>query len=144
MCGTRSGYVAHRSTKEIPCDACKQAEKEYKSNWYKKNKLKVLQKHRQWDINNPEKRRELRRKTERKRRSDKFNNGFEPYTEKEVLEKYGLICHICLKNIDLSLNRRDPMGFQVDHVIPLSRGGEDKLDNVKPSHAKCNQQKGNS
>jgi 5-methylcytosine-specific restriction endonuclease McrA len=144
ICGTRFGYQKHRELKEEYCDACKQAEKQYKSKWYNKNKLKILAKHKDWDLKNPEKRKELRRKNERKRRSNKFNNGSDFYTEKQIIDIYGNFCHICLNSIDLSLNRRDPMGFQVDHVIPLSKGGEDKINNVKPSHAICNQQKGNN
>jgi len=142
ICGTRFGYQKHRELKEAYCDECKQAEKQYKSEWYMNNKSKILAKHKEWDLNNSEKRKELRRKTERKRRADKFNNGSELYTEDQVLEKYGKVCHICSNEIDLSLDRRNPMGFQVDHVLPLAKGGEDKITNVKPSHARCNQQKG--
>ena len=37
-------------------------------------------------------------------------------------------------------DRRSP---SVDHVVPLSRGGDDTLANVKLSHLTCNLSKGN-
>ena len=142
VCGSRAGYQKHKSMREEYCNACKKAESQYKSEWYKKNKITILAKHKEWDLKNTEKRRELRRKTERKRRSDKFNNGSEPYSEQQVLNEYEAICHICTNSIDLSLSRKSPMGLQIDHLVPLAKGGQDKLNNVRPSHARCNQQKG--
>ena len=84
----------------------------------------------------------------RRRRALKLSNGAEPYTEAEVLELHGAVCHLCQTKIDLTLNRKIGaegwrMSLQIDHVIPLSKGGSDTLANVKPSHAKCNMDKGN-
>jgi len=86
---------------------------------------------------------EIVRANARKRRARKKNNGFEKYTEAQVLELYGNICHLCKKPIDLSLPRKIGSegwrnSLQIDHVIPLAKGGPDMLANVKPSHAKCN------
>jgi len=35
-----------------------------------------------------------------------------------------------------------PMSYVVDHVIPLSRGGADTIDNKQPTHRTCNRAKG--
>jgi 5-methylcytosine-specific restriction endonuclease McrA len=90
----------------------------------------------------PEKVRELARK----RRATKRANGWERYTEAQVLELHGAMCHICGDSIDLSLNRKIgtegwEMSLHIDHVIPIAKGGPDKLSNVKPSHGKCNLKK---
>jgi 5-methylcytosine-specific restriction endonuclease McrA len=90
----------------------------------------------------PEKVRELARK----RRATKRANGWERYTEAQVLELHGAVCHICGDPIDLSLNRKIgsegwEMSLHIDHVIPISKGGPDKLSNVKPSHGQCNLKK---
>jgi predicted HNH restriction endonuclease len=90
----------------------------------------------------PEKVRELARK----RRATKRANGWERYTEAQVLELHGAVCHICGSEIDLTLDRRIgkegwEMSLHIDHVIPISKGGPDKLSNVKPSHGKCNLKK---
>jgi len=90
----------------------------------------------------PEKVREIARK----RRATKRANGWEKYTEAQVLDLHGAVCHICGGEIDLTLDRRIgkegwEMSLQIDHVIPISKGGPDKLSNVKPSHGKCNLKK---
>lgn len=90
----------------------------------------------------PEKMREIARK----RRAKKRANGWEKYTEAQVLEMHGAVCHICGNQIDLTLDRRIgkegwEMSLHIDHVIPISKGGPDKLSNVKPSHGKCNLKK---
>jgi 5-methylcytosine-specific restriction endonuclease McrA len=79
----------------------------------------------------------------RRKRAKKKANGWERYTEAQVLELHGAVCHICGDPIDLSLSRRIgtknwEMGLHIDHVIPISKGGPDKLSNVKPSHGRCN------
>ena len=35
----------------------------------------------------------------------------------------------------------DPMRYEVDHVVPLARGGADSLSNKQATHRKCNSQK---
>lgn len=90
----------------------------------------------------------FRRKHSR-RLAIKLKNGFEPYDELQVLAKYGSNCHICNKAIDLDAPRRVgagngwEYGLHIDHVIPLSKGGPDTLENVRPAHAVCNLQKSN-
>ena len=55
----------------------------------------------------------------------------------------GAPCHLCGKAIDYSLPAGDPMSFELDEIIPVSRGG-DPLDreNVAPAHRICNQMRG--
>jgi 5-methylcytosine-specific restriction endonuclease McrA len=60
----------------------------------------------------------------------------------------GCVCHLCGHPIDLTI-RWDPdhpdTGYgTVDHIVPLSRGG-DPLDpnNQAPAHYGCNSRKGN-
>ena len=52
-------------------------------------------------------------------------------------------CGICLKPIDYSLPHLDPGEFVVDHVIPLSRGGLDVIENKQAAHRSCNASKSN-
>jgi 5-methylcytosine-specific restriction endonuclease McrA len=82
----------------------------------------------------------------RRRRARMLGNGVEVYTELQVLETYGTDCHICNRPVDMSAPRRsgDPgweTGLHIDHVIPISRGGQDSLANVRPSHGVCNLKK---
>lgn len=59
----------------------------------------------------------------------------------QVLREYGSACHICHEEIDLTIPRTSRMGLTVDHVIPLSKGGSDELDNLRPAHWICNNRK---
>ena len=60
-----------------------------------------------------------------------------------LIERDGNVCHICLTQIDLSLARNSRFGATIDHVIPVSKGGADTLDNMKLAHWICNIKKGN-
>lgn len=59
-----------------------------------------------------------------------------------VLQK-GSDCGICNNPIDMNVSRTSKMGLTVDHIIPLSKGGADTLDNMQPAHWICNVRKGN-
>ena len=113
--------------------------------WVEKNKEKIRKQKKEYQQNNPHKAREA----DRRRRALKKENIHEPYSEKQVLEKYGTACHICKEEIDLSANRASgspgwQQGLHLDHVVPLSKGGPDTIDNVKPAHGLCNLQKNDS
>ena len=119
----------------------RESDKEYRKN----NKEQILERAKEYHQNNPHKTREKARK----RRALKKANVHEPYTEDQVLEKYGTNCHICKEEINLLANRSSgapgwEQGLHIDHVIPLSKGGADSLNNVKPAHGSCNLQKNDS
>jgi len=95
---------------------------------------------------------ELHNATSRRRRARIRNQGYEFFTEADVLNKYGFSCHLCGLKIDLTAPRSGrskgalelgwEQGLHIDHIIPIARGGSDTLDNVRPSHAICNLSKG--
>jgi hypothetical protein len=59
----------------------------------------------------------------------------------QVVRQYGSSCHICKEPIDLELARTHRFGLTVDHVIPVNKGGNDELDNLRPAHWICNVKK---
>jgi 5-methylcytosine-specific restriction endonuclease McrA len=110
---------------------------------YQTNIEQQREKHRRYGQEHPEKIREFARR----RRARKRMNGSEPYTEAQVLRIHGTLCHICAGPIDLTKPRKIgsngwALSLQIDHVIPLAKGGPDTLENVKPAHARCNIAKG--
>lgn len=60
-----------------------------------------------------------------------------------LIERDGNVCHLCNLEIDLSLARNSRFGATIDHVVPVSKGGADTLDNMKLAHWICNIKKGN-
>lgn len=47
-------------------------------------------------------------------------------------------CALCGDDIDYTLPTPHPDSFEVDHIIPISQGGADSLDNKQASHRRCN------
>lgn len=146
-CGTNTGYNRHKAKKEDACDACNQARREYQNAWAEKNREKKREYARNWNKLHKDYRLQLKRENSRKRRAQKHSGSYDKYTEAEVLEKYGSICHICLGEIDLTAPRSTAkagweLGLHIDHVVSLLKGGSDTLENVRPSHGQCNLSKG--
>jgi len=115
--------------------------------WYQNNVDKAVENRKIWNNSNREKVRNYSIKSKNKRRANKLNNGFEPYTKEQVLQMYGTKCHICNIEIDLSAPRltgKDGWqnGLHIDHLVPISTGGADTLENVRPAHGLCNVKKG--
>ena len=84
------------------------------------------------------------REASRKRVAKERGVYHEKWTEKQLHETYGTDCYICNKAIDFDAPRVGPgseLSSWPDHVIPVSRGGEDTIRNVRPCHRKCNQLK---
>ena len=50
-------------------------------------------------------------------------------------------CALCGDPNDYALRSPDPMSFEVDHVVPIARGGADDLRNKQAAHRKCNRDK---
>jgi 5-methylcytosine-specific restriction endonuclease McrA len=68
------------------------------------------------------------------------------YSRDSILERDDYICYLCGDKVDLNApyNMREDgweMYPHLDHVIPLSKGGDDTPDNVRTTHAKCNMAK---
>ena len=132
--GSRSGYDWHRRDKqEEPCQDCTSAERAYWKNQRIIRKEQINRLRRDWRFRTPNARRHFRR-----------NNTFPGnYSDSDVLSTYGIDCHICQTSIDLNAPRQVGQpgwekGLHIDHVYPLSKGGLDTLENVRPSHGQCN------
>lgn len=84
-----------------------------------------------WRAANPDK---VRLESSR-HRAHKMNAFVEDVTVERLLEMSGGACGICLAIIA-------PGEESVDHIIPLSRGGEHSYRNTQAAHLLCNLRKG--
>lgn len=78
----------------------------------------------------PEHVRMLKRKHHGTRRARKLDQFVEEVDPLVVFERDSGVCGICQEKIDGD--------FHVDHIIPLSKGGEHSYANVQAAHPRCN------
>lgn len=58
-----------------------------------------------------------------------------------TLKARGDDCGICRQPINYELPQYHPESFEVDHIVPIARGGTKTLDNCQPTHRRCNRAK---
>ena len=64
------------------------------------------------------------------------------YTRAEIAERDSYTCQLCGDPVDMGLRAPDRMSATIDHVVPLSVGGNDTRSNVQLAHWSCNSRKG--
>jgi 5-methylcytosine-specific restriction endonuclease McrA len=126
--------------------------------WREKNKEKANARQRIWREKNKEKDSAYKAKYKeryphksgeytRQRRARKQQAIVIPYKVLDVLNIYGSNCHLCGKEINLEAPKKTGKegwehGLHIDHLIPISMGGSDTIDNVRPAHGWCNMSRG--
>ena len=74
----------------------------------------------------------------------RYRNGYARRKLRAWLKAQGLPCHLCGLPIDYSLPAGHPMSYEVDEIVPVSKGGSPiDRNNVAPAHRICNQRRGN-
>ena len=138
-CGTNAGAQAHYVRGESYCQPCKTAKKFARDAYDKAHPDLRKARAKRWRDNNPEKVRA---------NSLKYFGRLRSYSIEQVIERYGTNCTICQLPIDFTAPRATrfegwELGLQIDHHFPISKGGFDSLDNVRPVHGACNIKKSN-
>lgn len=90
-----------------------------------------------WWEENPEKRRTYSHERRVKIRGGESDN----HTESQVIAQYGEHCIYCGVRVAVGGKRISGM-FTKEHVLPVDLGGDNTLDNVRPSCGSCNSSKG--
>jgi 5-methylcytosine-specific restriction endonuclease McrA len=57
------------------------------------------------------------------------------WQRKNLIAKYDAVCYLCHEPF------KTLKDITIDHWVPLSKGGLDKLENYRLAHAECNQLK---
>jgi len=97
--------------------------------YYQNNKEKSLERNKHWRIKNPEKM--VINGQRRRARVEKLPNTFTALQWKEAKEYFNYKCAYCGEEAPLAM----------DHVVPVSKGGEFTRDNIVPSCQSCNSKK---
>lgn len=78
------------------------------------------------------------------KKNPRYSNGNLRRKLRARLKSEGRPCAICGRAIDYSLPANDPMSFEVDEIVPVSRGGSPyDYSNLQPAHRACNLRKSN-
>jgi 5-methylcytosine-specific restriction endonuclease McrA len=153
-----SDFYSNSSVKSGLRPECIECHKKYSKQYRENNKEQETDRAKKYREHNPEKVKALfkryreqnkdkRSGWNKKRRALKLGNSHIPYTLEDIFKEYGFNCFICGKAIDLSAPRQPgkngwELGLHIDHLISLKNGGADSLQNVRPTHGKCNLKKG--
>lgn len=77
-----------------------------------------------------------------RRRRLQVQASSEPYTREEIAERDGYRCKLCGRKVNMRLQYPHLKAPTIDHVIPLTDGGDDTRVNVQLAHFQCNSRKG--
>lgn len=59
-----------------------------------------------------------------------------------LIERDGDLCYLCGRQVSDALPFTHPLKANIDHVVPISKGGTHTLDNVRVACRSCNSAKG--
>jgi 5-methylcytosine-specific restriction endonuclease McrA len=105
--------------------------REWKAKWRESNP----EYHINWERANRKRARQLKRKSEAKRRAKKRGLLAEDVCPEEIFNRDSGVCGICLAPVD-------PSNWHLDHIVPLALGGPHVSENVQVTHPLCNMRKG--
>jgi 5-methylcytosine-specific restriction endonuclease McrA len=101
---------------------------------YESNRDEVIARSKTWAENYPEKVRQAKTNNLRKRRAARHagRGHFTVEEFKELCARYGNKCLACGDTEAV---------LEADHVVPLTRGGSDSINNIQPLCGTCNREK---
>lgn len=66
----------------------------------------------------------------------------EVFAHREIFERDAWRCGVCTKSINPELTYPHPSSASLDHVVPLSEGGQHTRANTRATHLRCNLSRG--
>jgi 5-methylcytosine-specific restriction endonuclease McrA len=107
-----------------------------------------------WEATHPDKMKEIKTRWGRNHpeqilasvhvRNVRIRGGItEKFLASEIFDRDDWICRICHRSIGRHYRFPDGLSASLDHVIPISKGGDHTRANVQSTHLRCNMRKGN-
>lgn len=78
-----------------------------------------------------------------RRRAHKYGVHYEYVSPRTIHERDGWMCGLCGKRVDKLLAHPHPMSASLDHIVPISCGGDHVAANLTCAHLACNVAKSN-
>jgi 5-methylcytosine-specific restriction endonuclease McrA len=126
----RHDYYLRRKAAE-PEDQRRQRERERTKRRYLSDPAGWLASQKNWRERNPEKAHAYTRASHGKRRAATKGVSFTTAEWLALLERHGGRCAYCGSDF----------GIEIDHRIPLNRGGSNTIENILPACRRCNRRK---
>lgn len=115
--------------------------REYLRQWREAHPEQALEGQRRWREAHPERARELSATYTQTRRARKAEAFVEVVESGVVFALGDGFCGLCVQPIDLTLRWPHPESFSIEHITPLSKGGEHSYVNTQSAHLVCNMRK---
>lgn len=136
----REEYIEH-AKKRYALDP--EGKKEYQRKYYQTNKEKVSISNKKWQLKNIDKVRQIHADVMNRRRARLRTSKREKYNREFIFDRFGGYCIVCDEAINKTIRFPSLESFTIHHIVPISRGGPDIMDNVAPAHFRCNMKVGN-
>ena len=144
-CENHPGYAKkweseHKEQRKKDWKKYREEHKEYRNKcwreWASENKEKVLENHRKWMKTENGKAHDQRGQIKRRAKIKEIVNTLTTKEWLDILEKYNYECVYCGVEFDCeNLPTKD-------HIIPISKGGNNTKENIVPACQSCNSKKG--
>ena len=85
----------------------------------------------------------IMRQARHRRRARMHNAQVEEVDPLVIAKRDKYKCHICRKRVNMDLDVQDIYSPTMDHLIPISVGGDHTYANIRLAHRICNSRKGN-
>lgn len=85
----------------------------------------------------------ITRQARHRRRARMHNAKVEEVDPQVIAKRDKYKCHICRKRVNMDLDCQDKYSATMDHLIPISLGGDHTYANIQLAHRICNSIKGN-
>lgn len=140
--GTNSGYQYWG----CPCPSCLAAHKAYQREYHQRNQAAKNEKTRLWRRLNPGYESELYQRSASRRASRKINSRAYKFKKRSLNCNHTCVTPGAISKIEAAWGHRcyycNRGAESMDHLVPLSKGGANCVENLVPSCKSCNSKKG--
>lgn len=123
---------------EVPSGSIRHWVKTIYIKWCK-NCNEVVNTHRAWQLYCDRTCSDMWKQTRsRQAQVKRFKKASAPNIVARLYYKHDGLCGICKQTINLTIKHPHKMSLSIDHILPISKGGNNFQSNLQPTHLICN------